>query len=163
MKNKGFTLIELMLVVAIIGVLAAIAIPNFSKYIRESKRTEAIVALNEVQQAQAKLRVNCRWYAESLASANNCDAASAADSVVAVSNSQGNGEALTESSYYTIAITAGSASGNAYTATATPVATGAQSYDTTCWIFTLTVDATNPNGLKSAEDDAGNDTTSECW
>jgi type IV pilus assembly protein PilA len=39
---KGFTLIELMIVVAIIGVLAAVAIPAFMKYIRKSKTTEAV-------------------------------------------------------------------------------------------------------------------------
>ena len=52
MKNRvqgGFTLIELMIVVAIIGILAAVAIPAFVKYMRKSKTVEAIEALDKIK------------------------------------------------------------------------------------------------------------------
>jgi type IV pilus assembly protein PilA len=47
-SQKGFTLIELMIVVAIIGILAAIAIPNFLTYQAKAKQSEAKVALGAI-------------------------------------------------------------------------------------------------------------------
>ena len=46
--TRGFTLIELMIVVAILGLLAAIAIPAFTKYVRRSKTTEAVMNLRKL-------------------------------------------------------------------------------------------------------------------
>lgn len=50
--KKGFTLIELMIVVAIIGFLAMVAIPSFKKFLAKAKRTEAYMNLNALATAE---------------------------------------------------------------------------------------------------------------
>jgi type IV pilus assembly protein PilA len=55
-SNKGFTLIELMIVVAIIGILAAIAIPNFMRYQLRSKASERKTNLEAIFKAEEALR-----------------------------------------------------------------------------------------------------------
>ncbi len=51
-NQKGFTLIELMIVVGIIGILVAIAAPNFSKYQSKARQSEAKIALSAVYGAE---------------------------------------------------------------------------------------------------------------
>lgn len=48
-QKNGFTLIEMMIVVAIVGILASIAIPQFERFLARSKRTEAFSMLNSVK------------------------------------------------------------------------------------------------------------------
>ena len=52
-SDKGFTLIELMIVVAILAILAVVAVPAFIKYMRRAKTTEAIDQLDKVYKGGA--------------------------------------------------------------------------------------------------------------
>ena len=61
-KRLGFTLIELMITVAIIGILAAIAYPSYQTYVLQSRRADAIAGLLNLQQQVEKWRVNNTTY-----------------------------------------------------------------------------------------------------
>ena len=61
-KQKGFTLIELMIVVAIIGILAAVAIPAFLEYMKSGKGSEADLALNRLAKSSKTYRVRTGGY-----------------------------------------------------------------------------------------------------
>ena len=60
-KKEGFTLIELMIVVAIIGILSAIAIPAFINYVKRSKTTEASLNLKNLFQGAATYYKQPQW------------------------------------------------------------------------------------------------------
>ncbi len=61
-RVSGFTLIELMIVVAIIGVLSAVAIPSFRSYMMKAKVTEATTFLGEIKQRQESYKAEFGQY-----------------------------------------------------------------------------------------------------
>ncbi len=143
--SKGFTLIELMIVIVVISILAVIAYPSYLDSIRRARRTDAQAALAIAQQEQQKLRSNCRFYGETLGAANNCDATAAASTVRLA--------AMSPDDWY--AITLSNAGATSFTVTATPQ--GDQVNDDAGGVgctMVLTVSAANPNGLR---------TPADCW
>lgn len=71
--QKGFSLIELMIVVAVIGILAAVAYPAYQDYVIRSKRGDAMNALASVRIAQEKYRANNSSFAGSTSNINGVD------------------------------------------------------------------------------------------
>lgn len=111
-QHPGFTLIELMIVVAIVGLLAAIAYPSYMDSVRKGRRAEAITALYQIQLAQEKWRANHDSYTTTLSNLG-----------FSTANIPSSGTA-----YYQIAVSA--ASGTGFTATATAQSAGGQNNDT---------------------------------
>lgn len=97
--QTGFTLVELIIVVAIISILASIAIPAYNGYVETSKRSDAQASLMALAIAQEKYRASNPTYTTVIGELNGVSSGS-------------------ESGYYTLAVTA--ASGATFTATATP-------------------------------------------
>ena len=135
-KTRGFTLIEMMIVLAIIGVVAAIAIPNFIDSVRKARRSDGGDALLYIQQLQEKYR------------ASNTDFGTLAE----IGYSADAAPVYSSESYYVVTTT-GAGSATAYTATATAASGTSQVGDTSnpvdCTTLTLTVTATDPRGTKA--------------
>ncbi|MBV2235443.1 MAG: type IV pilin protein [Sterolibacterium sp.] len=62
-KSGGFTLIELMIVVAVIGILASIALPSYQEYVRRSARTQAQSCMTQIAHALERRRATNLSYA----------------------------------------------------------------------------------------------------
>lgn len=129
LKSRGFTLIELMIVVAIVAILAVLALPSFQSAIRKSRRSDAHAVLQAAQLAQEKFRLNNTTFAATADFGNPAFAR-----VCVMSGS----DCMSPSGYYVLTATGNDASG--YTLTAT--ATGTQAADTACSTITITQSAT---------------------
>ncbi len=65
-KSAGFTLIELMIVIAVIAILATIAYPSYQSSVRKARRGDAIQHLLNMQQNEEKFRANNTAYSSDL-------------------------------------------------------------------------------------------------
>ena len=115
-RHQGFTLIELLITVAIIGILAAIAIPMYSDYVTRSRRADGQAKLMQVAQDLERCYTQYSTYKH-----DNC-------SVLA------SGAVISEQGFYEI--TADMPNGSVFTLTATPQ--NIQAGDTDCTTLKLT-------------------------
>jgi type IV pilus assembly protein PilE len=145
-QARGMTFIELLMVVVIVGVLAAVAVPGYRGYLLRAGRTEARSALLALATAEEKLYLRCYTYTTRLnpSSSTGCSPATLRFPLTS------------ERGYYSITVIAADAAG--WAATATRVPGTVQAADTKCRVFGLT-----SAGLRSALDDGDAAAVRECW
>ena len=111
--QQGMTLLELMVVIAIVGILAAIALPSFNNSVMQARRADARNALFDWQLRQAE------YFADNLSFAD-----------VSTINDGGDNTVVSSEGYYDVTVTSSSAS--AFQMTATPKSGTTQAGDTEC-------------------------------
>ncbi len=144
-RQSGVTLIELIVVMIIVGVLAAVAIPSYRNYVIRSNRADAKDALLALATAQEKHYLQCNSYATTIANATDCVAGDV------------QGAATSKNGWYALTVAAPNPA-TGFTATATAVASENQFQDTACRTFSV-----SSLGVRTAADDASADNTAECW
>ena len=155
-SDHGFTLIELMVVVAIVGILASVAYPSYMNQVRKSRRSDAVTVMSRFQQAQERWRANKTTYA-SQASA----IATITPAVTTPPTEAGLGLSPTsDGGYYTIEVSSNTSIGYILTATAVPGKS--QATDTGCVTLIIKVTGGNarnwgPNGTELSPD------PNNCW
>ena len=93
--KRGFTLIELMIAVAIVAILAAVAMPSFLDSIRKGRRSEAFAAISAVQQSQERWRGNNSTYSATLSDLGVVSPTSTGYYAIAISSETATGYIVT--------------------------------------------------------------------
>ncbi len=140
-RTHGFTLIELVIVIAIVGIIASFAYPSYQENVNSGRRTDAINSLLQLQMLQEKWRANNTSYTGVL-NGSNCN-------TLTVTGLCWNGTNSAEG-LYTVSITASSATG--YLLQASPRAGTAQAGDR-CGDFYVNQDGPDytPGGAADAQ------------